>query len=46
MYTMFHMLCHRKKVLIVCHKGINEFQMLCDGFKVVEIRKLCYMVPC
>jgi len=31
------MLCYRKKVLIVCQKGINEFQTLCVGFKVVEI---------
>jgi hypothetical protein len=27
-YTTFHMLCDRKKILIVCQKGINEFQML------------------
>jgi hypothetical protein len=38
---MFHMLCYRKTVLIVCQKGINEFQTLCIGFKAVEIIKLC-----
>jgi hypothetical protein len=31
-------------ILIVCQKGINEFQMLCGGFKVVEIIKLGYVV--
>jgi len=40
------MLCDRKKILIVCQKGINEFQTLCGGFKPVEIIKLCYDVPC
>jgi len=40
------MLCYRKEILIVCQKGINEFQTLCIGFKVVEIIKLCYVVPC
>jgi hypothetical protein len=44
-YTTFHMLSDRKKILIVCQKGINEFQMLCGGFKLVEIIKLCYVVP-
>jgi hypothetical protein len=34
-----------EKILIVCQKGINEFQMLCGGFKAVEIIKLCYVVP-
>jgi hypothetical protein len=31
-------------MVIVCHKGINEFQKLCGGFKAVEIIKLCYIV--
>jgi len=39
------MLCCRKKILVFCQKGINEFQMLCGGFKAVEIIKLCYIVP-
>jgi hypothetical protein len=34
-----------KMILIVCQKGINEFQMLCGGFNPVEIIKLCYVVP-
>jgi hypothetical protein len=38
------MLCNREKILIVCQMGINEFQMLCGGFKVVEILRLCYVV--
>jgi hypothetical protein len=42
---MFHTLCHRKKVAIVCQKGIKEFQMLCIGFNAVEIIKLCNTVP-
>jgi len=37
---------HRKKVYIVCQKGINELQTLYVGFKAVEIIKLYYMVPC
>jgi hypothetical protein len=37
MYTTFHTLCYRKKILIVCQKGIDEFQTLCGGFKAVEI---------
>jgi hypothetical protein len=45
-YTTFHMLCYRKKKLIVWQKGINEFQTLCGGFKAVEIIKLCNGVPC
>jgi len=45
-YSTFHMLCYRKKRCIVCQKGINEFQILCVGFKAVEIRKLCYVVSC
>jgi hypothetical protein len=40
------MLCYRKKMLIVCQKGINEFQMLCGGLKAVEIIILGYVVPC
>jgi hypothetical protein len=44
--TTFHMLCQWKKILIVCQKGINEFQTLCVGFKAVETIKLCYMVLC
>jgi hypothetical protein len=44
-YTTFHTLCYRKKILIVCQKGINEFQTLCGGFKPVEIIKLCNVVP-
>jgi hypothetical protein len=45
-YTTFHMLCDRKKILIVSQKGINEFQTLEGGFKAVEIIKLCYVFPC
>jgi hypothetical protein len=45
-YTTFHTLCHKKKIHIVCQKGINEFQMLDVGLTVVEIIKLCYKVPC
>jgi len=45
-YTTFHMLCHRKKILMVCQKGINGFQTLCVGFKAVETIKLCYNFPC
>ena len=45
-YTVFHTLCYKKKILIVCHRGINEFQTLCGGFNVVEIITLCYVVPC
>jgi hypothetical protein len=45
-YTTFHMLCYRNKILMVCQKGINEFQTLGGGFKVVEIIKLCYVVSC
>jgi hypothetical protein len=40
------MLCDMKNILIVCEKGINEFQTLCDGFNPVEIIKLFYVVPC
>jgi len=40
------MLCYRKKILNVCQKGINEFQILCIGFKVVEIMKCCNVAPC
>jgi hypothetical protein len=39
------MLCHRKKIIIYCQQGIDELQMLCIGFKVVEIRMLLYVVP-
>jgi hypothetical protein len=39
------MLCERKKILIVCQKGINESQTLCGGFKAVEITKLCNVAP-
>jgi hypothetical protein len=39
------MLCYRKKILIVCEKGISEFQMLCGGFKAVEIINLCNIAP-
>jgi hypothetical protein len=44
-YTTFHTLCYRKMILIVCQKGINEFETLCGGFNVVEILKLCNIVP-
>jgi len=44
-YTTFHMLWYRKEILNVSQKGINEFPMLCVGFKVVEIIKLYYVVP-
>jgi hypothetical protein len=30
---------------IACQKGIKEFQMLCVGFKVVEILELSDVVP-
>jgi len=40
------MLCYREKILIVCQKGITEFQTLCGRFKELEIIKLCYVVPC
>jgi hypothetical protein len=43
-YTTFHTLNDRKKILIVCQKGINEFEMLCSEFKLVELIKLCYVV--
>jgi len=46
MYTTFHTLCHRKKILIICQKGITEIQTLCVGFKAVAIIKLSYIVPC
>jgi hypothetical protein len=39
------MLCYRRKILIVCQKGINEFQTLCGGFKAVEIIMICNVVP-
>ena len=45
-YTTFHTLYYRKKILIVYQKGINEFQMLCGGFKAVGVIKLCNVVPC
>jgi len=35
-----------KKILTVCRKGINEFQMLCIGSTVVDIMKFWYVVPC
>jgi len=44
-YTTFHTLCHRKKILIVCQEGINEFQTLCVGLNAVETIKLCQMIP-
>jgi len=31
---------------MVCQKGIKELQMLCGGFKVEEIIKLYFVVPC
>jgi hypothetical protein len=40
------MLCYRKKILILRQMGINEFQTLSRGFKVVEIVKLCNVVRC
>jgi hypothetical protein len=40
------MLCYREQILIIYQKGINEFQMLCIGFKAVEIIMLYYDVPC
>jgi len=46
MYTTFHTLCYRKKILIVCQKGVTEFQTLCDRFNAVGIIKLCYVVSC
>jgi len=45
-YTTCHTLCYRKYILIVCQKGINEFQMLSVRFKAVEIIKFCYVVAC
>jgi hypothetical protein len=33
-------LCYRKKILIVCQQGINEFQTHRGGLKAVEIIKL------
>jgi len=45
-YTTFHSLCYRTKIHIVCQKGIDEFQTLCVGFKVVEIINLFQNVPC
>jgi hypothetical protein len=39
------MLCNRKNILIVWQNGINEFEMLCDRFNVVEIIKLHNVVP-
>jgi len=44
-YTTFHTFCNWKKILIVCQKRMNEFQTLCIGFKVVGIKKVCYVVP-
>jgi hypothetical protein len=38
------MLCYRKKILIVCQKGSNEFQMLCGGFNAVEMVMVCNVV--
>ena len=46
LYTTFHTLCYRKLILIVCQKGINEFQMLSIRFKAVEKIKISYVVPC
>jgi hypothetical protein len=40
------MLCYWNKILIFCEKGINEFQMLCIGFKAVEIITLCCVALC
>jgi len=45
-YTTLHMLCSMTKIFIVCQKGIKKFQMLCVGFKAVEIITHCYVVPC
>jgi hypothetical protein len=39
------MLCYRKMILIVCQKGINEFQTLGGGFKALEIIKLSMLSP-
>ena len=44
-YPTFHTLWYRKKILIVCPKGINDLNTLCIGFKVVKIIKLCCVVP-
>jgi hypothetical protein len=46
MFTTFPMLCDRNKTLIVCLKGLNEFEMLCGKVKVVEIINLCNVVAC
>jgi len=45
-YTTFHMLWYRRKILSIWQYGMNEFPTLCAGFIAVEIIKLCYMVPC
>ena len=44
-----HHLSHallQEMILSVCRNRISEFQTLCVGFKVVEIIKLCCIVPC
>jgi hypothetical protein len=40
------MLGYRKKILVVCQMRINTFQMLCVGFKAVELISLSYIIPC
>jgi hypothetical protein len=40
-----HALIH-EMILIVWHKGINEFATLCGGFTAVEIMMLTCVVPC
>jgi hypothetical protein len=35
-----------ERILIVCQKGINEFEMVSGGIKVVEIMELRNVVPC
>jgi len=36
----------QEKILMVCQKGINEFQTLCGRFKAAAIIKRCNGVPC
>jgi hypothetical protein len=44
-FTAFHTLCYRKKIQMVLWKGINEFQMLCGRFKLVEIIPALHCCP-
>jgi hypothetical protein len=46
MYTIFHMLCYKKEICIVCQKGMTELQTLCVEFDAVEIITFCYIVMC